>query len=266
MTQLAETLASLAVAPRSIAICWLGQAGFVFKTADNQLIYVDAYLSNYCEKMPGNEILTKRLIPAPLEASEIGQGLVISTHAHEDHLDPETISVIAENAPEVEFAGPASCIRQMEKLGVPTERMHLMREGNTCDFDGFSLRAVFADHGQLEPDALGVVLESEGIRVYHTGDTSYCPEKMAEVIDLKPDVIIPCINGTYGNLSAFEAARLANDVGAKVAIPSHYWFFIVQNTRGDCTPNTFLEACAELAPQTTPAILGVGELYMYPGG
>ena len=30
--------------------------------------------------------------------------------------------------------------------------------------------------------AVGIVLEADGIKVYHTGDTSYCPEKMEEVI------------------------------------------------------------------------------------
>lgn len=263
MTKMAESLSSLKVESDSIAIGWLGQAGFVFKTPNGQLVYIDPYLSDYCQKVEGNEIVAKRLIPTPMEIDEIKEGLIIVTHAHEDHADPELIVHAFRNCPKVELAGPISCIDQMRKLGVSNERMRLLKDGQTYNFDDFSLAVVYADHGQLEPDAIGVVVETDGVRIYHTGDTCYCPEKMAKVIDVKPDIIIPCINGTYGNLSAVEAAKLANDVGARIAIPSHYWFFICQNTRADCTPAAFLEACEKFAPETVPEIMAIGELYVY---
>ena len=107
------------------------------------------------------------------------------------------------------------------------------------------------------------MLESEGIKIYHTGDTCYCPERMREVIGLKPDVIIPCINGTFGNLNGIEAARLAADVGANVAIPAHFWFFVGQNLKAEGTPAAFLQACQKHAPRTEPVILCVGEPYLY---
>ena len=42
MMRLAETLGSLAVEPGRIAVCWLGQAGFVVKAPNNQCIHIDA--------------------------------------------------------------------------------------------------------------------------------------------------------------------------------------------------------------------------------
>ena len=36
-----------------VGICFLGQAGFIFKTPDHQLIAVDPYLSNCCERYFG---------------------------------------------------------------------------------------------------------------------------------------------------------------------------------------------------------------------
>ena len=263
MTSLAQALSSVHVAPGSLAIFWLGQAGFAFKTPGSELIYIDAYLSNMCETILGGGVMSKRLIPPPLQPTEIVSGLMVSTHAHQDHNDEESIAIIARNSPQVNFAGPVSCMRVQEKLAIKAERMHLLVVGNTYAYEGFLLRPVYADHGDLEPDAVGIVLEADGITVYHTGDTSYCPERMEEVVNLKPDIIIPCINGAYGNLNAIEAARLANDVGAKVAIPSHFWFFIGQNTSADATPAAFLEACENFAPHTKPVILMVGEPYIY---
>lgn len=262
MTRLATTIASLKVDSGSLAIIWLGQAGFVFKTSNNQLIFMDAYLSNMDQTTP-DDVGSKRLIPAPLEATEIASGLMLSTHAHLDHCDEESIAIIARNAPHVHFGGPVSCMRVLKKLNVSQKRMHLLTVGDIFRLQGVSLHAVYADHGQSEPEAVGIVLEADGIRVYHTGDTSYCPEKMAEVISLKPDIIIPCINGTYGNLDGIEAARLARDVGARVAIPCHFWFFISQNLKAEGQPAAFLGACEEFAPQTTPLILMVSEPYVF---
>lgn len=263
MTQLAQQISSLKVAPGSVGVFWLGQAGFALKTSRDRVIYIDAYLSEYCQRMPGNEIAAKRIFPAPLAVSEVTNGLVIATHAHEDHVDPEIVRFASVNSPDVVFAGSASSVRMMKGFGAPSERTCLLKEGSRCDFDGFFVRAVYADHGDDEPDAIGVVIETDGIRIYHTGDTSYCPEKMTEVIALKPDIIMPCINGAFGNLNGIEAARLANDVGAKVAIPSHFWLFVCQNITPDGTPAAFLDGCRQFAPNTEAVILAVGESYIY---
>jgi L-ascorbate 6-phosphate lactonase len=264
MTRLAETIESLKVESGSLAIFWLGQAGFAFKTSRDNLIFIDTYLTNMCESLPGLGIMAKRLISSPLEPTEVTTGMWVATHRHQDHLDDEAVTSIVKNAPDVQFAGPLSCIQALEEeLSVPAERTHLLSVGEVRQFEGYSLRAVYADHGESEPDAVGIVLEVDGIRVYHTGDTSYCPEKMEQVIGLKPDVIIPCINGSFGNLDGIEAARLANDVGAKAVIPCHFWFFVIQNTNAKGTPAAFLEARAVHAPNTTPLILAIGEPYIY---
>jgi L-ascorbate 6-phosphate lactonase len=254
MQRLAEAMVSLRIEPGSLAIFWLGQAGFAFKTSRGQLIFIDAYLSNTCETLPNGGIGSRRLIPTPLEASEVTSGLMVGTHEHQDHFDDDSLVFIARNAPAVRFAGSVSCLRSLKRLGIPLERATLLEAGHVQAFDGFTLRAVFADHGASEPEAIGLVLEVDGLKVYHTGDTSYRPEMMGEVMALKPDIIIPCINGTFGNLNALEAARLAADVGARVAIPCHFWMFIGQNLLAEGMPAAFLEACKRLAPHVTPVL------------
>jgi L-ascorbate 6-phosphate lactonase len=79
------------------------------------------------------------------------------------------------------------------------------------------------------------------------------------VFDLDIDVIMPPINGAFGNLDGVEAAKLANDAGAKVAIPCHFWMFVEHN--GD--PAQFMEACKEYAPDVQPRLMSQGELFLY---
>lgn len=44
---IAEKISQTKVKPGSLAVCWLAQAGFVFKTSDGKIIYVDPYLTDY---------------------------------------------------------------------------------------------------------------------------------------------------------------------------------------------------------------------------
>ena len=111
MTSVAQALSSIDVAPGTLAMFWLGQAGFAFKTSGGELIYVDAYLSNMSETAAGGDVMCKRLIPSPLQPTEIVSGLMVSTHAHDDHNDEESIAIIARSSPQVNFAGPVSCVR-----------------------------------------------------------------------------------------------------------------------------------------------------------
>jgi hypothetical protein len=65
-----KSLRGFTVPAGSLAVWWLGQAGFLFKSPAGRIIAVDPCLSNSCE--------------AP--AREIGVD-----HSHQDHLDPETL-------------------------------------------------------------------------------------------------------------------------------------------------------------------------------
>ena len=207
--------------------------------------------------------MSKRLIPAPLEATEIERGVVVSTHDHQDHLDEESITNIARNAPQVQFGGPISCVRALERIGIPPERTHRLAVGEACSFDGFSLRAVYADHGESEPDAIGIVLDADGIRVYHTGDTCYCPERMGEVIDLKPDVIMPCINGTFGNLDGIEGVPTGQRCGCKSGYPFPLLVLYRSKHQPDGHAGGLSGNVRTDAPQVTPVILTVAEAYVF---
>jgi L-ascorbate 6-phosphate lactonase len=98
--------------------------------------------------------------------------------------------------------------------------------------------------------------------VYHTGDTAYRPEKLIPVKGMRPDVLVPCINGRYGNLDAREAALMTSELDPQVSIASHFWMFVEHN--GD--PAAFLEHCATVAPKVKALVMKPGELYLFRKG
>lgn len=238
----------------SLGIYWLAQAGFVFKTAAGKVVYVDPYLSDVVERLFG----FKRMMACPIQAEEVEADLVVTTHEHADHLDTDALPLIARN-PRTRFAGPVECCKEFVKLGIPEDRCHLLEEGKEVEVGGIRVIGTFADHGDLAPDAIGVVLDFDGIKVYHTGDTAYRPERLATVIGMRPDILIPCINGAYGNLNSEEAAFLTREIQPRLAIASHFWMFVEHN--GD--PGAYLEHCAKLAPQVRAIVMKPGEGWMF---
>ena len=60
----------------------------------------------------------------------------------------------------------------------------------SCKVDGISLRAVYADHGDLAPDAVGLLIEVDGIRIYHTGDTALRTEEILASLHAPVDIML----------------------------------------------------------------------------
>ena len=72
---------------------------------------------------------------------------------------------------------------------------------------------------------------------------------------MKPDLFLPCINGTFGNMGHIDAARMTQQVGPKIVIPQHFWLFVEQG--GD--PFGFVQACRYICPETKVVVLRLGE-------
>jgi len=194
----------------------------------------------------------------PIEPEEVEADVVVCTHSHPDHFDYDAIPILARN-PRLQFVGAPDCRAEFEKLGVPATRCTILEKGRTLNYGDFSLTGVYADHGDLAPDALGVVLAVGDIKVWHVGDSAYRPDRWQDVFDMGIDVIIPPINGAFGNLDGIAAAKLAHEAGAKVAIPCHFWMFAEHGGN----PAQFLESCKEFAPEVKPLLMSQGELFIY---
>jgi len=257
--KLVSQIRDLHVEAGSLAILWLGQAGFVYKTPGGKIIYVDAYLSDCVHRMLGDVLYGfKRIMPAPIAPEEVDADVVVCTHSHPDHFDYDAIPVLARD-PSIHFVAAPDCRVEFEKLGVPEDRYTIIHKGETLTFGDVSLTGVFADHGDLAPEALGVIVQSGDIKVWQVGDSAYRPDQWQHVLAAGIDVIIPPINGAYGNLNPIEAAKLAHDAQARVAIPCHFWMFAEHG--GD--PAQFIDACKELGPDVEPHLMSVGELLVY---
>lgn len=237
---------------------WLGQAGFAFKSDAGYIVIVDPYLSDAVERLHG----FKRLSLAPLSAEEVRADLVVLTHEHTDHMDPDALPVIAANNPRCRFAGPVGCAEGMAQAGIAPGRRIILEPNRSHNLDGLVIHTAPADHGDLSPSALALVLDFDGVRILVTGDTSLRPGLLKPLTDLRPDLLLPCINGVFGNMGHIDAARFVQQAQPRHAVPCHYWTFAEQGA-GD--PAGFIHACRYLCPEVQAILLKPGEAFTLTG-
>jgi L-ascorbate 6-phosphate lactonase len=206
---------------------WLfsvGQAGFIIKSTRGKLLGIDLYLSDCVEPLEGH-IGFKRLLPKILSPRELVFDVIVATHEHYDHFDVDSMPALMANDKTRLFAS-LECATLVGHGGIDKSRVTYVRPGDAYVVGDFSIRFTSCDHGRGAPDAVGVLVEVDGKRIFEAGDTCLRLDRVDEYLASGPlDVLIAPINGKYGNLNERECAELANALKPSVTIPCHYGMF-----------------------------------------
>lgn len=205
--------------PGQIALFWLGQASFLIKNSKGDILALDPYLSDMVERMDG----FKRLMMPVMEAEELHPAVILVTHFHGDHLDLDSFPAMVK--PDTEVLMCPQSYPECQRIGIPEAQMSVAEVGVIWKRKGFAVEPVFAYHGDGAPGAVGYIVETEGVKIYFSGDTSYQSNRMEHAAAHDIDILIVPINGEYGNMSECDAAMMAAQVRAKLTIPSHFWLF-----------------------------------------
>lgn len=201
-----------------------GQAGYVVKSANGQLLAIDLYLSECVERMEQSAGF-KRLLPQILSPFDITFDVVICTHPHMDHFDVDAVPGLLSNG-KTKLLASTGCEELVQKLGLDYywNNIRYVKPGEGAEVGDFRFRFVNCDHGSGAPDAFGVVVTVDGKTIYEAGDTCLRLDRGNEIP--KPlNVLIAPINGAYGNLNEMECATLAETLRPDVTIPCHYGMF-----------------------------------------
>ncbi len=262
-TSLVDQIAQAHVAPGTVAFWWLGGTGFVLRTAAGTQVYIDPYLTNCVAHIFGVE----RGIPMLIKPEEACPDLVIATHWHEDHLDPEGIPIIAKHT-NAAFLGPPSCVSRMLGWGLPRTRVTAITQGQPHTFKDIKITATPARHiagipGWETDDAIGLLLEIDGLRIYHSGDTEYDLRLRALAYNRQApiDAALLVINGVGGNMNAHEAALLAWQLGVTIVVPMHHllWKDFNGGEQATLDPQSLIDTYRRLGGLGAVRPLAVGE-------
>lgn len=203
-------------------ITWLGQAGLLFEKEDLTIL-VDPYLSDSVKKVNPNNY---RRVPVDERFFDKRPDIIICTHDHMDHNDPETMGrFLSQTEKSITVLASAAAYKAL----LPNKNGHnyvCFTPHTVWSQNGIRITAVKAVHS--EPTAIGVIIEEIGTpdgKVYYiTGDTLYNSEIFTQLPENIDAVFLP-VNGVGNNMNMTDAIAFAKRTGAKKAVPLHFGMF-----------------------------------------
>lgn len=198
-------------------IIWIGQAGLLIETGGKKIM-VDPYLSDSVEAInPKNW----RRVAVDENLFEEDIDMIVITHDHLDHLDPQTLERFLKKDKILTVLAPYNAWQQVRKNG--KNRNYVMfNRGTVWTRDGIIFTAVKAEHSDLP--AIGFIIDDGEFKVYVTGDTLYNKDIFPELPKNLDAVFLP-VNGVGNNMNISDAKQFAKMTEAKKAIPIHWGMF-----------------------------------------
>ncbi|MEM5869642.1 MAG: MBL fold metallo-hydrolase [Candidatus Aenigmatarchaeota archaeon] len=175
-----------------LKIKWLGHASF--KISNKLTIYID-----------------------PFQVTEKDKAdLIFITHEHYDHCSVDDIrKLVKEDTVAVITEDCIAKLRNFKTFPVLPGKSYEVKGIKFSTVPAYNLSKAFHTRAS---NWVGYVIEIEGVRIYHAGDTDFVPEmKELKAIDI---ALLP-VGGTY-TMNAEEAAKAVNSFKPKVAVPMHY--------------------------------------------
>lgn len=221
---------------------WLGQAGFALEACGHRLL-IDPYLSDsLAKKYRGKEFDHIRLVPPPVSPESLsGLDFVLCTHAHTDHLDPETLAPIMPINPRCRVVVPMAMAETALARGVPLVNLVCLDAGESTDLsERLEVTGVASAHEALETDAaghhkfMGYILKFKNFTIYHGGDGVPYPGLAETLAAEKIDLALLPVNGrdefrrdrgVPGNFTLKEALRLCEQASIPNMIAHHFGMF-----------------------------------------
>ena len=140
--------------------------------------------------------------------------LILISHEHFDHCSVEDVEKIK--------GSKTVIVTEQDSAKKLTGDVRVLKPGNSLTVDDVNIRTVpsYNTDKDFHPQTnnwLGFIVETEGVSVYHAGDSDFIPEMK----ELEVDIALLPVSGTYV-MRADQAVEAALAIGPKLAIPMHY--------------------------------------------
>jgi len=215
-----------------IEITWLGHSAV--KIHGSKVVYIDPFLT-------GNPKASTT--PEKIKTADV----VVVTHHHGDHLGDAF--AIAKKTGALIVAMHEVAV-EAQALGLEAEGMNI---GGTVEARGVRVHMVAATHSAEKGSAAGVVVEMDGKKLYHAGDTGLTYDMKIIGEFFHPDLSFLPIGDRY-TMGPASAAKAVEYVQTKKVIPIHYGTFPIVC----CDPEEFKKKVGTLAEVI---VLKPGESY-----
>jgi L-ascorbate metabolism protein UlaG (beta-lactamase superfamily) len=169
---------------------WYGQSAFGIRTDGGKSLFIDPF------RVPANA--------GPAD-------LILVTHPHQDHYDRNAIQGLRTR--DTAIVMPRSCAEPGQVA---------LSAGESTRVGSFAVTGIAAHNvsKRFHPKAsgwLGYVVELDGLRIYHAGDT----DVIGDMKDLRPDIALLPVGGLFA-MNGRAAVEAAGILKASLCIPMHF--------------------------------------------
>ena len=184
-------------------ITWLGHSAVLIK--GSKTVVIDPFLT-------GNPV-------ASTYADSITEAdAVVVTHDHGDHLG-DSFAIAKQTGAVLFSIHEIAAVAEAE--GITSEGMNI---GGTVENNGIIVHMVQALHSCEKGDPAGVVIELDGKKIYHAGDTGLTYDMKLIGEFFKPDLSFLPIGDRY-TMGPESAAKAVDLIQTQKVIPIHYGTF-----------------------------------------
>lgn len=246
------------------SISWLGQACFYIRFKGLSVL-TDPFLSERASPLRFSG--PRRLVPSPLEITDLSPDVIIISHNHYDHLDSQALSQLVDKT-KVTVITTLKTGTLLRKLGfsrvIEMDWYHAFKEKGglfqclpAYHFSGRSLwdenRALWGSFS----------IEYGGVKIFFSGDTGYGTEfsRIGQLTGPYDIALVPI--GAYAPRAVFaavhadpeEAIKIGEDVGANHLIGMHWGTIRLTSEVMDEPAERFLAASSN----AKKSIMAIGE-------
>jgi N-acyl-phosphatidylethanolamine-hydrolysing phospholipase D len=254
-------------------VLWIGHSTFLIRWG-GLTILTDPMFSDFVSPLP--PMGPRRYKPPALDIAELPPiDVIIISHDHYDHLDEFSLLLLARRFPNAPVLLPSGDEKFAMNAGF--RRVRGMTPCQSVILAGLTLTALPADHNSgrtavddLHVQALSWSLRSDSRSLFFAGDTSYAPffRRIRAIFGRQDVVLVPI--GAYKpraeveeqHADPEEAARIASDLGARIAVGMHWGTFPLSPEPVMEPPRRFLRAESNGVDKR---VLPIGDIIIFDG-
>nr|NQU89654.1 PD40 domain-containing protein [Bacteroidota bacterium] len=209
-----------------VEVTYVGNAGFLINIGDKKIL-IDALFKGFAGEYEIPQEIQDKLAKAQAPFDDVD--LILVTHAHGDHIDPDMVRQHLQNNPKAIFASTQQLV---DALNDSTNRWigfkPTKEKSESKVINGISVEAFYLPHGT---DAriinIGFLISVNGVTVFQTGDVDFDQFTFEEFRSLQlPEKMIDLsfIQHFYLTNDSLSKKFVNDAIGGRYIIPIHYYF------------------------------------------
>ena len=211
---------------KKVKITYVGNSGFLINIGDKNIL-IDSLFKGFKGGYNLPQKVQDKLTLAQAPFDDVD--LVLVTHAHGDHINPDMVRQYLKNNPKAIFASTQQIINALKESADRYIAFNPTKEKSESKvINGISIETFYLPHGPKSRIInIGFLISVNGVSFFHTGDVDFDQFTFKEFRSLQlpeKNIDLLFIQHFYLLGKPSRTKFVNNAIGGKYIIPIHYHF------------------------------------------